>query len=1182
MGDTEPILAAANAAVVHQDGQYLSDVETAILLGAIADQTYEQIAEASGYSINYIKRDIGPKLWRRLSVALGEKVSKTNFQQALKRHGAHDAPAPAPQEMSPPVAPFSAQDWGEAPDVSFFLGRSAELETLRHWILGDRCRLVALLGMGGIGKTTLSVKVAQAVQSAFDLVIWRSLRNAPPLDTLLTQLVPLVSQQQDTQPTLDRLLAHLRTSRCLLVFDNFETILQPQSLGHFRPGYETYGQLLRLVGDTPHSSCLIITSREKPAGIATREGVELAVRSLALRGLETDADELLTAKGISGSPTDREALINRYDGNPLAIKIAATSIQDLFDSDLTRFLAQDTMLFNGVRQLLDQQFNRLSSLENRLMYWLAINRQWTALTTLEEDISPPVPRRHLLEALEALCRRNLLEKQKGSYTQQPVVMEYVCTRLIEQVVDELTTSSLDLCNSHALVKTTVSDYVRESQIRLILDPIAREFQRTFKTTAACKQQILRVLAALRRSEPRLSSYAGGNLLNLCLYIGLDVSGFDFSGLSIWHGCLQRAELHDVSFANADLRRSLLKESFATICTDFSPDGQWLAGGNTQGEIYLRQMSDGQITKLFPAHRAWVRHVTFSPDGQLLASSSHDFTVKIWSLPLEQCLHTFRHEAEAGRLAWSPDSTRLASVGFDQALKLWDVQTGSCLHDLRCDAPQIESVAWSSDGTTLACPSGETTILIWDAQTGERRRTLKGHTDFVWYVDFSPDGRTLASSSQDSHVKLWDVDTGTCLQTVQGNFGLAWCLKFSPDGALLAGAQDWLVRLWETETGRCIQTLQGHGSKVWSVAFSPDGNQLASSGDDQAVKVWDSHTGDCLTTWRGYSNAIRTIAVCPNGRQLASAHQDGSIRLWDTATGSCINVLQGHNGLVGSVAWSPDQALLASASYDKTIKLWDTQTGTCLKTLGGHLNLVFAVIWHPDGKQLASASVDGTIKLWERDTGRCEKTLEDGRQVTDIAWAPSGLQLASGVQDGVLQFWDPQSGECLTAIKAHTHSIFSIAFSPNGKTLATASHDRTIKLWQVSTGDCLKTIDGHHHWVWSVAWSPDGEWLATASQDSTARLWNRRTGACSRVLEGHSNGVRSVRWHPEGQWLVTGSLDETLKLWNPQTGECFKTLRAKRPYEGLNITGITGLTQSQKATLHALGAVETTSEVPPAL
>ena len=81
--------------------------------------------------------------------------------------------------------------------------------------------------MGGIGKTALAVKIAQQLQEQFEYVIWRSLRNAPTLETLLGELIPFLSEGQETQGEIKLLLQCLRSSRSLIIFDNIETILRP-------------------------------------------------------------------------------------------------------------------------------------------------------------------------------------------------------------------------------------------------------------------------------------------------------------------------------------------------------------------------------------------------------------------------------------------------------------------------------------------------------------------------------------------------------------------------------------------------------------------------------------------------------------------------------------------------------------------------------------------------------------------------------------------------------------------------------------------------------------------------------------------------------------------------------------------------------------------------------------------
>ncbi|WNZ28000.1 NACHT domain-containing protein [Leptolyngbya sp. NK1-12] len=157
-----------------------------------------------------------------------------------------------PTTLTPPTPTLPNFDWGEAIDVSTFYGREIELATLQQWV-NNHCRLILLLGMGGIGRTALSVKTAQElIQNSgpaqkFEFVIWRSLRNAPPLETLLSDLVSFLSGQQDTRMEVGRLVHWLRTHRCLIILDNLETIFQAgDRAGQCRPGYENYSEWHKL------------------------------------------------------------------------------------------------------------------------------------------------------------------------------------------------------------------------------------------------------------------------------------------------------------------------------------------------------------------------------------------------------------------------------------------------------------------------------------------------------------------------------------------------------------------------------------------------------------------------------------------------------------------------------------------------------------------------------------------------------------------------------------------------------------------------------------------------------------------------------------------------------------------------------------------------------------------------
>jgi hypothetical protein len=281
--------------------------------------------------------------------------------------------------------------------------------------------VVGVLGLGGIGKSALSVSLMHQVAERFEVVIWRSLRDAPTCEALLDGCLQILAPQPhgqtlvDLEQRLNLLLEHLRGRRALVVLDNLETLLEEGAdTGRMRPGYEEYERLLRRVGEIEHQSCLLFTSREKPIALAPLEGNQSCVRVLRLARLESrPCEQLLAEKGVAGTDSERARLIDIYAGNPLALKIVAQTIGDLFDGKIAPFLDQGEIIFGSIRNLLAEQFVRLSALEQRVLLWLAIMREPSILVELLAVLVTPVSRARLLEAVEALHRRSLIEQGKN-------------------------------------------------------------------------------------------------------------------------------------------------------------------------------------------------------------------------------------------------------------------------------------------------------------------------------------------------------------------------------------------------------------------------------------------------------------------------------------------------------------------------------------------------------------------------------------------------------------------------------------------------------------------------------------------------------------------------------------------------------------------------------------------------
>lgn len=465
----------------------------------LSNGLYKYIEEMLG---NRMGSSVKVKNWSRVTPLLEKAGYKKNWIPVNGVNGINGGSNHKKEKDNDLVAIKSVtkQDWGEAIDVSSFHGRNQELAQIKEWIVKDNCRLVLLLGIGGIGKTALSVKLAEQIsQEGFDYVIWRSLHLSPSLDVLLKQILQIVSPDSSAiisdsiESNISLLIECLRSSRCLIVLDGLDSILCNGYLGEvvnyprltnnildeahnfscdavqicYRPGYEGYGELIRRLGDSQHQSSLLLTSREKTQEIAILAGQTLPVRCLKLNGLNyKESLEILKSKGFKKIKNEEiKLLIDCYAGNPLFLKLVATAIQELFNGSIYEFLQQGTIVFGDIRAVLDQQFKRLSTLEKQIMYWLALNQDFISVRKLQKDILLRVSQRLILEAIESLQRRSLIIRQESNFYLAPVIVEYIGERLIEENFKLMQDNSgLSLINQ-TIFENQLKSYIREEALK---------------------------------------------------------------------------------------------------------------------------------------------------------------------------------------------------------------------------------------------------------------------------------------------------------------------------------------------------------------------------------------------------------------------------------------------------------------------------------------------------------------------------------------------------------------------------------------------------------------------------------------------------------------------------------------------------------------------------------------------
>ncbi len=573
--------------------------------------------------------------------------------------------------------------------------------------------------------------------------------------------------------------------------------------------------------------------------------------------------------------------------------------------------------------------------------------------------------------------------------------------------------------------------------------------------------------------------------------------------------------------DGQLRHTLESDPRGVSHVRFSPDGEVLAAGGTSGTIALWHPQTGEsLATLTMKDR--ITSLAFSPDGHWLAAGSIDGTIQLWQIdgassqaigtPRLTLRHTLTgHRAMVRSLAFSPDGQTLASASADTTLKLWSLTTGQLTRTLEGHTATVTEVVFSLDGETLASSSSDKTLKIWSS-AGDLRQTFIGHRAPVTSLRFSPQGDRLVSTSEDHELRFWRL-SGEPILAYADLAGAGKAIDFSPDGRYLVSSgpmESREVMLWQLESP-FYRVIGEHDAGVIALAISPDGQTLASAGSDRTLKLWQPHQDSTSeengTLLKSIPNAHRApiihLAFSPDGQVLSSSSFDNTVRLWQQ-NGTPLLTYRDPNNIAGQVAFNPHNSMVASGGAAGTVNLWQ-RDGQMIRTLTVETQgLINRLAWNPAGTQLALGGTDSAIHLINAETWAVEQTLaEHTGSIYDLAYSADGLLLASASDDHTVKLWNAQTGQLIRTLVGHSDAVWTVAFAPATApqpiALASAGADKTIKLWDAE-GKLITTLSRHRALVHGLAFSPDGQSLFSAGRDNIILQWNLAAIAQLQPLE----------------------------------------------------------------------------------
>jgi len=587
------------------------------------------------------------------------------------------------------------------------------------------------------------------------------------------------------------------------------------------------------------------------------------------------------------------------------------------------------------------------------------------------------------------------------------------------------------------------------------------------------------------------------------------------------------------------------------------------------------------------HGDRVNALTYSPDGQWLASASKDGTVRLWDIGNGREVLTYRgHEKDKFTddnekekfnvlrvpcVAFSPDGAWAASCGAAD-IHVWDTKTGKRLYTLKGHKKDVIGVAFGKDKNRLASAGDDKKMILWDVPNEKVEFASDDQNMPLSQVVYSPTDRAVGTVNRAGDLMVFSIDAmgknpKVTLSVGVTDGGPTNALAFTRDGAgVFTSGQDKKIKLTAGPDGMpgfaaasVVKKFEGHTSGINSLAVSKDGATLVSgSGDttrsassDNAVIVWDVATGKLDRVLQGHIQPVSAVAIRPDGKQIASGAEDGTIRLWPLNKADEHRAMTESKDNLWAAAYSGDGTTVAAAGADRTVRIYNALTGKLSRELPGHKGAVTSLAYL-GGDRLVSGSGDKLLKIWTVATGAAQDCV--GHTSAVLSVAATDKLIVSGGADRTARGWAPD-GKPLWSW-AGKSAICAVAIQKDAKKIALGCADGSLIIL-ATDGDKepkpTASVVAHTGGVSCVGFHPDADRIVTSGGDGLVKVFalpdngspleaTKIEPSIKSTIGGGNPPITTVAYSADGKYLVGGGAEGVVRIWDAITSAEVRTLR----------------------------------------